>query len=69
MTRAERRHHRYRIKRQRQHYRIAHDAKGASMAINTPHPCSCPLCCNQRKLIGDTLQEQRAVKRFLEWHD
>ncbi|MGI9316771.1 MAG: hypothetical protein ACR2QW_05520 [bacterium] len=62
MNRAERRYHTQRIKQNRKHYwgkKLT--SRELGIAARTPHPCSCFMCANYRKLEGDTLQERRAM--------
>ena len=58
MTRALRRHHSRRLKRNRKNYynRIL-TPRQLGMAVTTPQVCSCWACGNQRILDGETRQE------------
>lgn len=60
--RAERRHHRERLKKARRHHwgrDLSKEPHG--MAVDTPTPCSCPMCGNPRKFFQEkTMQERRA---------
>ena len=70
MTWAMRRHHRERIKRARRHYwgrDRALTPGQLGIVVDTPHPCSCLLCANRRKHIGETIQELRTDKPG-DWH-
>lgn len=63
MNRAERRQHRERLKKKRRFNwgrDLSKEPKYLAMAVNTPHPCSCLCCGNERKHSGDTMQERRA---------
>jgi hypothetical protein len=57
-----RRHHRERVKakRQRQFGDWWPDGDIHPSLIDTPHPCSCIGCGNQRRYEGPTLQERRS---------
>lgn len=74
-TRALRRHHNARIKRNRQHYWAANGyepgARRRACALKTPARCSCPACGNPRKFLGlRSLQEIRNLqKESHEWRD
>lgn len=59
MPRALKLHHRDRIKRNRRFHwgrDLRGDDKALSKAVNTPHPCSCPMCGNGR---GPTRQQSK----------
>lgn len=62
--RSERRHHRERLKKARQGYwgrRRDLNARQQSMVVDTPTPCSCPMCGNPRRYFGElSMQERRA---------
>lgn len=72
--RAYRRHHYQRLKAKRireRYWGIGWDYgvkewdEGAlGVAVNTPHPHSCPFCTNVRSTEGDTLQERRSQDSF-----
>lgn len=63
--RAERRHHFERLKQARRFYwgsnrDLAKSPKHLAKAVNTPTPCSCWMCGNARKWLGEeTIQELR----------
>lgn len=60
MNRAIRRHHAARLKKARRFYfgqDNSLDAARLGKVLNTPTPCSCPMCCNWRKIGGPTLAE------------
>lgn len=63
-NRAMRRHHRTRIAKNRSRY-WGRDISGCSrlmgIVINTPHPCSCWQCGNQRKIAGPTRKEMMPI--------
>ncbi len=71
-----RRHHRDRLKKNRKHYwgygeqgwRTAATAMSeatAGIVINTPHPCSCWMCGNPRKVWKEiTMQEKKALDNY-----
>jgi len=62
MSIAQRRHHTRRLKRNRKNY-WHWDKKTPGelgVLVDTPHPCSCRGCGNQRKREGETRQEQIA---------
>lgn len=61
--RAQRRHHYQRLKKKRKNYwGKIEDEKRLGQAVDTPCDCSCMMCGNQRKIIGETRQEKRAPK-------
>lgn len=71
-SRAERRHHRARLKKARQQYWgrdwswCTPEVKTRRMGkiVATPAPCSCFMCGNPRKYFSElTLQERRASQR------
>jgi len=69
MSRAMKRHHRERLKVNRRWYwgldrdLRAEDEKYLGQAVNTPAPCSCPMCGNERKYWGNlTIQERKAAE-------
>ncbi len=52
MKRAIRRHHRSRLKRKRRYHwgrDLINEPKILAVAVNTPTPCSCWICCNIRR--------------------
>lgn len=62
-----RRHHHQRLKKSRR-YRWGRDLRREphqlAKVINTPTPCSCPMCGNPRRYFGElTLQERRNAAR------
>jgi hypothetical protein len=68
--RAWRRHHRKRLLKKREKYWTTGwnsyfygneppERKRVSRVVDTPKPCSCPACGNQRKHEGYTMQELR----------
>lgn len=67
MTIALKRHHRQRIKRNRR-YHFGRDLSGKiahSQVIDTPTPCSCWMCGNERRYFKKlTLQELRSLDYF-----
>lgn len=73
--RAQRRHHRERLKRARRVYwgrerRLTERQLG--IAVNTPKPCGCMVCRNPRLYLGvGTRQEERerSLDRTLRWRD
>ncbi len=68
IKRALRRHDRARLRKNRRHYwggNANECAAKQGMVTETPHPCSCWLCGNQRKHFGATVQEQRAFQEKL----
>jgi hypothetical protein len=65
---AERRHHRERLKKARR-FHWGRDLRGEDqqigLAVDTPTPCSCPMCGNPRKFFGDkSIQERSAEGLF-----
>jgi hypothetical protein len=55
-----RRHHNHRLRNKRKYhfgYDISQESKILSSVVNTPTPCSCWMCGNQRRLQGKTRQE------------
>lgn len=79
MTRALKFHHRERLKKKRSHWwgrNISNDPAALGKAVNTPTPCSCWMCGNDRRIHGPTVQERRVqIKRpgqvafYSEMHD
>lgn len=62
MSRAEKFHHRERLKvNRRQHWGrdLLNEPEVLARAVNTPKPCSCLMCGNRRKHAHDTMQERR----------
>ena len=62
MSRAQRRHHRERLKNKRRYHwgrDLMAEPEVLARTVNTPKPCSCLLCGNRRKHAGGTLQERR----------
>lgn len=63
--RAERRHHRARLKKNRDGYWAGYAAERAGRAIDTPTPCSCWMCGNPRHYLGEkSLQERSTDELF-----
>lgn len=64
MSRALNRHHRARLKRSRRYYwgrdLVQGPPRQLGRVIDTPHPCSCLMCGNERAHAGRTMQERRA---------
>lgn len=64
MSRAEKVHHRERLKEKRKDYfcNCADTERSLGIVINTPKRCSCPMCGNPRKYFkGEgTMQEKKA---------
>ena len=60
MSIAQRRHHTRRLKRNRKNYWHWNEKTPGELGVlvNTPHPCSCRSCGNQRKWEGETKQEK-----------
>jgi hypothetical protein len=57
-------HHRQRLSKNRQFHcgrDLTTNPKELGKAINTPTPCSCWMCGNQRKHHGLTFQEQKIL--------
>lgn len=55
-------HHRDRLKRKRRFYwgrDLSREPEALSKIVDTPKPCSCPMCGNIRRYEGDTRQERR----------
>ena len=70
MSRSLRRHHRARLKRARKNYHSppgwTHSAATVAKYADTPTPCSCWMCGNQRHAFGrniPTIQENRWLSR------
>lgn len=72
MSRAKRRHHRTRLKKNRRYYWgfgkfgwrgycqdeiVEMTGRQAGMVVNTPTPCSCLMCCNPRHNGWETKKE------------
>jgi hypothetical protein len=69
MSRTLKIHHRQRLSKKRQlHFSrdLTTNPKELAKTINTPTPCSCWMCGNQRKHHGLTLQEQKMLIKFTE---
>lgn len=67
MSREHSRHHRERLKKSRRFHwgrDLLAEPTVMAKAINTPTPCSCWMCGNQRKHVGGTLQERRVMEAF-----
>jgi rubrerythrin len=66
MKRAERRHHNKRIKKNRRiHWGRKLNEKELGSVVDTPTPCSCPMCGNPRRHFGTkTVQEIRAEQEY-----
>ena len=64
--RSERRHHTERLKKKRRiHWGRELSDKELGEVVNTPTPCSCPLCGNPRRHFGaKTVQEKRAEEEY-----
>ncbi len=63
MSRAKRRHHVERLKNKRRHHwgrDLMHEPKANAQAVDTPTPCSCPMCGNLRRIEGESIQERKA---------
>ena len=64
MARADKFHHRERLKAKRRRYwgrDLIREPKRLGQAVGTPTPCSCPMCGNPRHYAGDSMQERRAA--------
>jgi hypothetical protein len=69
MLRSIRRHHRARLKEKRKRYWgyprrwKGHEEEMSDhhlgMVVTTPHPCSCWMCCNERRIEGSPISERR----------
>lgn len=62
MSRASKFHHRERLlAKRRLHWGrdLNDEPQHRARAVNTPTPCSCPMCGHPRKLFGPTMQERR----------
>ena len=70
-TRAERRRHARRIKANRKKYYMVGDGSPAVVGIEarTPCLCSCWMCNNQRKRLGQSIKEQRDRALYAERED
>jgi len=65
MSRALRRHHRERLKKNRRFHwgrDLKDEKKALSIAVDTPKPCSCLMCGNARRHSGNTMQERRIAE-------
>lgn len=63
MSRADKFHHRERLKARRRHHwgrDLSNEPAHLAKAVNTPTPCSCLMCGNKRRHAGETMQERRA---------
>ena len=65
-----RRHHRARLREKRKAIPWAlNNRKCLSSLVDTPTPCSCPICGNPRKYNNEiTRQEQKNMIDFMEWY-
>lgn len=66
-TRQFRRHQRERLFERRKSYfggRYRYDPGIVAALIDTPTPCSCWMCRNERQNYGPTIQERRAAASF-----
>lgn len=69
MKRAIRRHHYYRLKKKRKyHCGVKQSDEDSAFYVNTPTPCSCPLCGNPRKYYGEKTR-QEVIVPFSEWNN
>lgn len=60
MTRATRRHHNQRIKRNRRDYwNGGNSAKWLGMLVNTPKTCSCSMCNQKKQMLPKSHTEMR----------
>lgn len=65
MSRAERIHHRDRLKKARRRYwgrDLSTEPKRLAQAVECPARCSCWVCGNQRQHEGPTMQERRQAE-------
>jgi len=64
--RSERRHHTERLKKNRRiHWGRKLSKKELGEVVNTPTPCSCPMCGNPRRHFGiKTIQELRVEEEY-----
>ena len=70
MSRALKFHHRQRLQQNRRWYwgrDLSEDPKRLAEMINTPKPCSCLFCGNERAHAGDTMQERKADLQLKEF--
>ena len=69
--RAERRHHIERLKQRRRYYwgfrrDLSKAPKELAKAVDTPTPCSCWMCGNARKWLGEETIQERRLKQAME---
>ncbi len=79
MSKALRRHHRARLKNKRRNYNSNLTCEGLNLGrairlVNTATPCSCWMCGNPRKHLGNrksakTLQELSDLEALKKYHD
>jgi hypothetical protein len=70
MSRAVRRHHAARLKKARRFYFGIDNSLypgRLGKVLNTPHPCSCAMCCNWRETEGRTLAERIHIIDLVEF--
>ena len=66
--RADKFHHRERLKKARRRYwgrDLTHEPKNLARAVNTPKGCSCWMCNKPRNIMGLNMQERREL---IEWN-
>ncbi len=73
MSRALKFHHRQRLKQNRRWYwgydrDLRKEPKRLGKIINTPKPCSCLICGNERAHAGNTMQERKADLQLKEFN-
>jgi len=62
--RSERRHHTERLKKNRKmHWGRKLGEKELSKVVDTPTPCSCPLCGNPRRHFGTKTIQERKIEQ------
>lgn len=69
--RAERRHHVDRLKHNRRFYwgsdrDLSKCQKQLARVVDTPTPCSCWMCGNSRKWLGEETIQERRLKQVVE---
>lgn len=57
--RAIRRHHRWRLKKNRKNYYGGNYEGRESKLIDTPTPCSCPMCGNPRRWWNELTKQEK----------
>ncbi|MGC3986938.1 MAG: hypothetical protein QM777_20595 [Pseudorhodoferax sp.] len=62
--RSERRHHRERLKKARATYWAGYASERAGHAVDTPTRCSCWMCGNPRRHLGEKSLQERSAEEI-----